>query len=304
MEEKKTNKCLIIIIGPTGVGKTDLSIRLANDFSTEIISSDSRQFYKELTIGTAIPTPEQLLKIPHHFIHIRSITDYYNACMYEFDVIDKLHSLFQSKDFVFMVGGSGMYIDAVCKGIDEIPDVDMKLRSMLIERINNEGLDNIRAELKILDPEFYATADIRNSQRILRAMEVCLQTGKPFSSFRLKTPKKRNFKIIKVGLNREREILYERINQRVDEMIKNGLVEEAKELHKHKGLYALKTVGYNELFDFFDGIISLERAIELIKQNTRNYARRQLIWFRRDKEIHWFHPNQEEEITKYINQNI
>lgn len=300
MEERKTNKNLVVISGPTGVGKTDLSIRLAHYFNAEIISSDSRQFYRELSIGTAIPSREQLQQIPHHFIHIRSVTEYYNASMFESDAIDKLDLLFRTDDFALMVGGSGMYIDAVCNGIDDIPDADMELRKMLTERIRVEGLETIRAELRILDPVFYASADIRNAQRILRAMEVCLQTGKPFSSFRLKTPKKRSFNIIKIGLNRDRDELYSRINRRVKQMINTGLVDEAEKVCRHKGVYALKTVGYKELFDYFDGIGSLEKAEELIKQNTRNYARRQMTWFRRDKEIKWFHPDQEEEIIRYI----
>lgn len=293
------NPCLIVLLGPTGVGKTQLSIDLAKSLNTEIISSDSRQFYRELCIGTAIPDAEQLKEIPHHFIHIKSVQDYYNASLFELEVLKFLETQFQKTSKVLMVGGSGMYINAVCNGIDDIPDADMTLRNMLINRLETEGLESLRNELKMLDPEFYASADLSNSQRILRAMEVCLQTGKPFSSFRLKEPKLRNFRIIKIGLNRDRKELYERINIRVDQMICEGLVEEAKKVYQYRGMYALKTVGYKELFAHFDGSISLEKAVELIKQNSRNYARRQLTWFRRDKEIQWFHPDQIEEIFAY-----
>lgn len=292
------NPCLIVLLGPTGVGKTQLSIDLAKHFNTEIISSDSRQFYRELSIGTAVPDAINLQDIPHHFIHHKSILDYYNACQFELDVNDFLQKQFLKTNKVLMVGGSGMYIDAVCKGIDDIPDMDMELRNMLIIRLEKEGLESLRAELKMLDPVFYTSADLSNSQRILRAMEVCLQTGKPFSSFRLKEQKQRPFKILKIGLNRDRAELYDRINQRVDKMIEDGLVEEARSVYQYRGIYALKTVGYKELFEYFDGIISLDRAVELIKQNSRHYARRQLTWFRRDKEIIWFHPKQKEEIIK------
>ncbi|HBX49785.1 MAG: tRNA (adenosine(37)-N6)-dimethylallyltransferase MiaA [Bacteroidetes bacterium RIFOXYA12_FULL_35_11] len=289
-------KYLIILLGPTGVGKTDLSISLAQKYSTEIISSDSRQFYKELCIGTAVPEKKQLQAVKHHFIQFISVTDYYNASMFEFDAVAELEKLYKKHDVVFMVGGSGMYIDAVCKGIDDIPDIDMELREDLSKRIKNEGLESLRAELKKVDPDFYATADLKNTQRILRAMEVYIQTGKSFSSFRTQQQKKRPFEIIKIGLNRDRKELYERINSRVDKMIVDGLESEAKNVEKHRNNYALKTVGYREFFDYFDGKTTKDAAIKMIKQNTRRYARRQLTWFRRDTQIQWFHPEDTEAI--------
>ncbi|MBI5218995.1 MAG: tRNA (adenosine(37)-N6)-dimethylallyltransferase MiaA [Bacteroidia bacterium] len=293
-------KNLIVLLGPTGVGKTDLSIDLAKHFSTEIISSDSRQIYKELSIGTAVPSVNQLNSIKHHFIQIRSVAGYYNASMFEFEALALLENLFKEKNKVLMTGGSGMYIDAVCKGIDDIPDIDMNLRQSLTDQIEKEGIESLRMILKKLDPEFYATADLKNKQRILRAVEVCIQTGRPFSSFRVQAQKPRKFGIIKIGLNRNRDELYDRINQRVDEMIAEGLVDEARNVYPYKGAYALKTVGYKEIFDYIEDKIPLEKAVEQIKQNTRNYARRQLTWFRRDQDIRWFHPEQKDKIIEYI----
>lgn len=294
------NKYLIALFGPTGVGKTDLSIDIAKSLSTEIISCDSRQFYKELRIGTAVPTTEQLSAIKHHLIQNKSIHDYYNVSMFEFDVLDILKELYKEKDSAMLVGGSGMYINAVCNGIDDIPDADMKLRESLTKRVETEGLDSLRHELKLLDPKFYDIVDLHNTQRVLRAVEVCLQTGKPYSSFRKESPKQRDFKIIKIGLNRDRQELYERINLRVDMMVDEGLVKEVKSVYEHKHVNALKTVGYRELFDHFDGKHSYEKAIELIKRNSRHYAKRQLSWFNRDKETHWFHPEETDKIIAFI----
>jgi len=293
-------KKLIVIVGPTGIGKTDLSINIASYFKTDILSSDSRQFYKELSIGTAVPNLEQLNTIQHHFIQHLSIHDYYNASMFEMDSLKLLSSLFETKNYVLLVGGSGMYIDAVCKGIDDIPDIDIEIRNSLIDRMEAEGIESLRFELKKLDPDFYNLVDLKNKQRVLRALEVCLQTGKSYSSFRTHLLRERNFKIVKIGLTMNRDELYQRINLRVDQMIEQGLVEEARSMFPNKHLNSLKTVGYRELFDYFEGKQSFEKAIELIKRNSRHYAKRQLSWFNRDKEINWFNPSQFEEIVKCI----
>jgi len=291
---------LIIITGPTGVGKTDLSIEIARILDTEIISCDSRQFFRELKIGTAVPSDEQLKIVPHHFIRHISVCDYYNAFMFETDTLSLLEKLFKNHNSVLMTGGSGMYIDAVCNGIDDIPDVDMDLREGLIKRMNEEGLESLRFELKILDPESYNFIDLKNGQRILRALEVSLQTGKPYSSFRKETKKIRPFDIVKIALNRDRNELYRRIDLRVDQMFDSGLVDEASEVFSLKGTYALKTVGYRELFDYFDGKTSLSEAKDLIKRNSRRYAKRQISWLLRDKEYSWFHPDDFEGIQNFI----
>lgn len=293
-------KSLIVILGPTGIGKTDLSIDIAKEFNTEIISSDSRQVYKELKIGTAVPSEEQLKKVTHHLIGNKSIYDYYNASMFEFEVLDILEILFQTHNHVIMTGGSGMYINAVCDGIDDLPTIDQKLRDDLIQKYKEEGLESLRLQLKMLDPESYAKIDLKNAKRILKALEVSIQTGKPYSSFLSQTTKKRDFNIIKIGLQREREELYERINLRVDQMVEEGLIDEAKLFYKDRQLNSLNTVGYKELFECFDGTISVEKAIELIKRNSRHYAKRQISWFSRDKDIVWFHPEKMNEIIVYI----
>jgi tRNA dimethylallyltransferase len=293
-------KTLIVIIGPTGIGKTDLSIEVAQNFNTEIISCDSRQIYRELKIGTAVPTDEQLQKVKHHFIGNKSIYDYYNASMFEVEVLELLDNLFTNHHFVIMTGGSGLYIDAVCNGIDELPTIDQELRDELISRLKEEGIESMRMQLKILDPEYYRQADIKNPKRILKALEVTLQTGKPYSTFLTYSKRARDFRIIKIGLRRDRDELYDRINQRVDQMIENGLVDEAREFHKDKNLNSLNTVGYKELFDYFDGNSTLDKAIDLIKRNSRHYAKRQISWFGRDKEIHWFDPESVHGIIKFI----
>jgi len=294
------NKTLIVIIGPTGIGKTDLSIFLAKKLNTEIISADSRQFFKELKIGTAVPDDEQLKAVKHHFIGNKSIHDYYNASSFEFEVIDLLKELFQTKNQVIMVGGSGMYVDAVCKGIDDLPEIDMEIRNNLLEKFEKEGIEGLRFELKRLDPEYYKTVDLKNPKRLLKALEITIQTGKPYSTFRTQNVKKRDFNILKIGLNIEREKLYDRIEQRVDKMIENGLVEEARQFLPYKNLNSLNTVGYKELFPYLEGEYSLERAIELIKRNSRRYAKRQLSWFNRDKEINWFQPDEQDKILAFI----
>lgn len=283
MKEKK----LIILLGPTGVGKTELSLQMAEELGTEIISCDSRQMYREMKIGTAAPTEEELKRVPHHFIGHLSIHDYYSCGRFEIDALAKCNELFQSHDTIIMTGGSMLYIDAVCKGIDDIPNIDEELRQSLLERYQNEGIENIRQELKILDPDYYKIVDLQNHKRIIHALEVCIQSGKPYSSFRSESVKKRPFTIEKIGLNRPREVLYDRINKRVDIMMENGLLEEAKSLYPYKGLNALNTVGYKELFNYFDGIWTLDFAIQMIKQNSRRYAKKQLTWFNRDSEITW-----------------
>jgi tRNA dimethylallyltransferase len=295
---------LIVILGPTGIGKTDLGISIANKLETEIISCDSRQFYKELKIGTAMPNEEQLLTIKHHFIGHLSIYDYYNASMFEIDVLKLLEERFQKKKKMIMLGGSGMYIDVVCRGIDDLPDIDQEIRNQLQEKFEKEGIESLRFELKRLDPEYYSIVDLKNPKRILKGLEICMMTGKTYTSFRTSVKKERDFKILKIGLNTNREKLYKRINSRVDKMVEAGLVDEAREFYPLKNINALKTVGYKELFDHFDGLYDLDKAIELIKRNSRHYAKRQLTWFARDKEITWFEPTDEEGIIEFIYSNL
>jgi tRNA dimethylallyltransferase len=295
---------LIVILGPTGIGKTDLSIDIAREFGTEIISSDSRQIYKELKIGTAVPSNTQLEKVKHHFIGHKSIYDYYNASMFEFEVLDLLQKLYINHNQVVMTGGSGMYIQAVCDGIDELPTIDTQLRNDLLQKYHSEGIESLRIQLKMLDPESYQKIDLKNPKRILKALEVTLQTGQPYSSFLTRPKKERPFYILKIGLQRDRNELYERINKRVDEMVNEGLVEEARKFFKHRHLNSLNTVGYKELFEHFEGKISLTKAIELIKRNSRHYAKRQMSWFSRDKEISWFHPENKQKIMDFIQNNI
>lgn len=293
-------KSLVVILGPTGIGKTDLSIDIANKFETEIISSDSRQIYKELKIGTAVPTDEQLEKIKHHFIGNKSIYDYYNASMFEQEVLEVLNKLFLNLDYVVMTGGSGMYINAVCDGIDDLPTIDQELREELINQHKEKGIESLRLQLKMLDPKSYSKIDLKNPKRILKALEVSIQTGRPYSSFLSESKKKRNFNIIKIGLQRDRDELYERINLRVDQMIEDGLIDEAKRFYKDRHLNSLNTVGYKELFEFFDKKITQKKAIELIKRNSRHYAKRQISWFSRDKEIVWFNPDKKERIIEFL----
>lgn len=297
-------KTLIVILGPTGIGKTSLSIDVARHLGTEIISSDSRQIYKELKIGTAVPSDAQLMKVKHHFIGNKSIYEYYNASMFEFEVLELLNELYKTYNQVVMTGGSGMYINAVCDGIDELPAIDTQLRNDLIQKYNEEGIESLRIQLKMLDPVSYQKMDLKNPKRILKALEVSIQTGKPYSSFLTLPNKQRPFHILKIGLQRDREELYKRINKRVDEMMQDGLVEEARRFFKERHLNALNTVGYKELFEHFEGKISLPEAIELIKRNSRHYAKRQMSWFNRDKEISWFHPENKSKIINFIQNNI
>lgn len=297
---KSAAPTLVILLGPTGVGKTELSILIANHFRSEIISCDSRQLYREMTVGTAVPEDHLLNQVPHHFIRSHSIFDPYNAARYETDVLQLLQSLFVLNPLVVMTGGSMLYIDAVCKGIDDLPDIDPELRATLQQRMKEEGIESMRSELKLLDPVYYHEADLHNPVRIIHALEVCYTTGKTFSSQRTKSTKERNFNILKIGLNRDRTELYDRINQRVDEMMKAGLEGEASALLPHRKLNTLHTVGYREMFDYFDGNMTLGEAVEKIKANSRKYARKQLTWFRKDPDIHWFHPDQKKEILEEI----
>lgn len=297
-------KNLIVILGPTGVGKTDLSIEIAEQYGTEIISADSRQIYRKMSIGTAAPDNEQLARVRHHFIGILSPEEYYSAAQYETDVMSLLDRLFKEKDTVILTGGSMMYIDAVCKGIDDIPTIDAETRRTITERYNEEGLENLVAELKLLDPEYYSVADIKNPKRVMHALEVCYMTGRTFSSFRTQTKKERPFNIIKIGLGREREELYERINKRVDMMIAKGLIDEVKSLEQYKMMNSLNTVGYKEIFRYLEGEYKLDFAIEKIKQNTRIYSRKQMTWFKKDNDINWFHPDMKSEIIEFINKKV
>jgi tRNA dimethylallyltransferase len=295
---------LIVLLGPTGVGKTDVSINLAERLKCEIISADSRQFYREMKIGTAVPEDHQLDSIKHHFIRFLSIEDYYSSSLFEKDVIGLLPRLFKTSNIVLMSGGSGMYIDAVCDGIDDIPDVDPTIRQKYITKYTEEGIEGLRSALKLLDPGHYARVDLKNHKRLLRALEICETAGRPYSTFLKKQKRVRDFSIIKIGLERSRIDLYSRINQRVDDMVKKGLEEEARDLFRFRTLNALNSVGYKEFFDFFDGKISREKAIELIKRNSRRFAKRQITWWSKDKKIKWFHPELIQDIIQYIENTI
>lgn len=289
---------LLVICGPTASGKTQLAIKLAKHFSAEIISADSRQVYKELKKGSAQPSASELEEVKHHFIASRNLDEDYNAGQFENDVLSLLDKLFKKKNYVVLVGGSGLYIDAVCNGFDAVPSAFADVRKELQQLFKEGGIEALQNKLKGLDPEFYKEVDVSNPQRLMRALEVSIGSGKPYSSFRKGQKNKRPFEIIKIGTELPREQLYKQINSRVDEMMENGLYEEAKSLISKKELNALQTVGYKELFDHFENKISLVRAVELIKQNTRRYAKRQLTWFRRDEEIKWFHPHDIEKIIQ------
>lgn len=289
-----------MLIGPTAVGKTDTGIAIAQHFNTEIVSADSRQFFKEMTIGTAVPEPEQLAAVPHHFMQHLSIQDYYSSYDFEQDAIALAIQLFKKKDIVLLTGGSMLYIDAVCKGIDDIPTISSEIRTEVEKTYDEKGFDYLQKQLQALDPDFYEQIDLCNPKRVLHAVEVCLQAGKPYSQLRKNKTKERPFQIVKIGLDRDRVELYSRINMRVDLMIDQGLEEEARELYPYKGVNALKTVGYKELFGYFEGSYDRQEAIRLIKRNSRHYAKRQLSWFRRDKEIRWFHPQEIDKIIAYI----
>lgn len=302
-------KNLVVILGPTGVGKSELCIQVAQRLNTPIINADSRQIFAELPIGTAAPTKKQLSQAKHYFVGNHHIADYYSASMFEQDVLALLQRLFSGQEdgaehqHCLLSGGSMMYIDAVCNGIDDIPTVDEQTRTTMKQRLADEGLAALVDELKELDPEHWKIVDRNNPRRVVHALEICHMTGKPYSSFRTNTKKARPFNIIKVGLNRPREEMYDRINERVLDMAKQGLVQEAYALYPHRGLNALNTVGYKELFSFFDGNIPLEEAIRQIQSNTRCYMRKQLTWFKKDADITWFSPENIEDILNFIRQN-
>lgn len=291
---------LIVLIGPTAVGKTETSFAIASYYGCPIISADSRQMYKGMQIGTAMPTQEELERHKHYFVGNLSPGDYYSAARYEEEVMKLLEEEFPHHPTMLLSGGSMMYIDAVCNGIDDIPTVDSETRAMILEKYEKEGLDSLAAELRLLDPEYYNEADIKNPKRVMHALEICYMTGKPYSSFRRKEKKERPFNIIKVGLRREREELYDRINRRVDAMVEQGLVEEVKSFIHLKEHNSLNTVGYKEIFKYLDNEWSLPFAIEKIKQNTRIYSRKQTTWYRKDMDIEWFHPNDIEKIIQHI----
>ena len=291
---------LFVLIGPTGVGKTELSLSLAEFLHSPIINADSRQVFRDLPIGTAAPTEEQQKRVRHHFVGILGLTDYYSAAQYETDVLKFLEAHFQSHPYALMTGGSMMYIDAVCKGIDDIPTVDEETRQHMMQRYEDEGLEPLTQELKLLDPEYYETVDLKNPKRVIHALEICYMTGKPYSSFRTNQTKERPFEIIKIGLRREREELYERINLRVEEMVKQGLIQEVESVKEYRNTNALNTVGYKEIFNYMDGTWDLNTAIDKIKQNSRIYSRKQMTWFKKDETIQWFHPDDTESILSYI----
>ena len=294
---------LIVVCGPTASGKTKLALQLAQHFSAEVISADSRQVYKELKIGSAPPSEAELNEVKHHFIASRNLDEDYNAGAFEKDVLTLLDKLFQVNKYAILVGGSGLYIDAVCNGFDKVPSSFPELRKQLQDLYEAEGIEPLQQKLKELDPAYYAKIDLSNPQRLMRALEVCMGTGKPYSLLREGKKNTRDFRIIKIGLELPRDVLYKRIDARVDEMMKAGLLEEAKNLISKKELNALQTVGYKELFDFFESTTTLEEAVDLIKRNSRRYAKRQMTWFRRDKEIQWFGPDDLISVTQFIESN-
>ena len=300
-----TNQTLIVIVGPTGVGKTELCLQIARHFNTKIINADSRQIFQELPIGTAAPTEEQRRQVFHHLVGTHHITDYYSAAKFEEDVLRIIQQHFAtSHSPIILSGGSMMYIDAVCNGIDDIPNINENTRELYKRKLKEEGLEKLCEELKCVDPEYYQIVDRKNTRRVIHALEICHQTGKPYTSFRTQQKKERPFHIIKVGINLPREELYERINQRVLKMIENGFIDEARSLYGKHYLNALQTVGYKELFKFFEGTWTLEEAIERIQGNTRRYARKQLTWFKRDSAIRWFSPENPKEIINYIETSL
>lgn len=291
---------LIVVTGPTAVGKTALTIEIAKHYGIPIINADSRQIYQELKIGTASPTAEQMQQVKHYFVGTKSITDYYNASMYEQEVVQLLEKLFVDSPVQLLSGGSMMYIDAVCNGIDDIPTVRDDIRNEMKRRYQEEGLEALCEDLRRLDPEHYEVVDRQNHRRVIHALEICYQTGKTYTSFRTQKRKERPFQIVKIGLTRDRQELYDRINQRVDTMMSEGLLDEVRSVSAYRSTNALNTVGYKELFDYLDGRWPLEEAVERIKGNTRRYARKQLTWYKRDEQVTWFHPDQQDKILKFI----
>lgn len=297
-------KTLIVVVGPTAIGKTALAITLAQFYQTEIISADSRQFFREMTIGTAKPSPTELAAAPHHFIDSHSIQTLFSTGDFEVEALKLIAELFQKHDVLIMVGGSGLYVDAICKGLDDLPEIDLNIREKLNNKLAKDGLEAIKNQLQALDPEYYEKVDQSNPQRMIRGLEVVLSTGKKLSSFLTATKKPRPFKIVKIGLNTDRTLLYDRINERVDLMMEAGQLEEVKSLLPYRQYNALNTVGYSELFDYLAGKTDLVTAVNMIKQNTRRFAKRQLTWFRRDEDTTWFEPNQADEIIEYLNKFV
>lgn len=297
-------KTLLVIVGPTGVGKSELTLQVAEYLGTSVINADSRQIYAELPIGTAAPTSEQQNRVKHYFVGSHHLTDYYSASLYERDVLNVLHDLFLQSDVAVMSGGSMMYIDAVCNGIDEMPTIDESTRQVMRERLSEEGLDSLVDELRVLDPEYWQIVDKKNPRRVVHALEICHMTGKTYTSFRTHTIKRRPFRIIKIGLNRDRATMYDRINRRVLSMIDQGLVDEALSVYDYHSLNALNTVGYKEMFEYLDGLTTLDEAIFKIQSNTRRYMRKQLTWFQKDSNTHWMCPDNVKEIINYIDYSL
>ena len=297
-------KYLILVVGPTAVGKSDLCLNLAKKFETEILSCDSRQFYREMNLGTAKPSPEELAEVPHHFINTLSIVDTYDVRKYEAEALQLLDRLFKTKQVVLMTGGTGLFTSAIANGLDEIPDVSPEIRVDLIQELEEKGLTWLQGAVEEVDPEFYAQVDRSNPQRLMRALEIWRGTGLKFSSFRIKNKVQRPFEIVKIGLDRPREELYQRIDQRMELMLRRGLFKEAESLVDRRNLNALQTLGYTEIFDFLEGKYDEKEMIRLLKRNSRRYAKRQLTWFRKDPLIRWFHPDQEQEILGYLNDQI
>jgi tRNA dimethylallyltransferase len=297
-------KTLIVVVGPTAIGKTTMAIDLAQHFQTEILSADSRQFFKEMEIGTAKPSAAELASAPHHFINSHSVDTLFSTGDFENQALELLETLFQKHDTVIMVGGSGLYIDALCNGLDKLPDIDLKVREGLNDRFAHEGISFVQDLLKEYDPEYFEKVDQSNPQRMIRGVEFFLSTGQKLSSFLTSTKKQRPFNIIKIGLNTDRPVLYERINNRVEEMLHHGLVEEVKSLQSFRAYNALNTVGYSEIFNYLDGNASLQEAVDKIKQNTRRFAKRQLTWFKKDVTTAWFEPNQTAEVIQYLEEKI
>ena len=298
-----TDKTLIVLTGPTAVGKTAISLDIAKHFGIPVINADSRQIYKELKIGTARPTEAELREVKHYFVGTLSINDYYSASLYEQQALELLDTEFLSHDYALLSGGSMMYIDAVCYGIDNIPTIDDETRDTMKRRLKEEGLEALCEELRQLDPDYYNEVDRQNPRRVVHALEICVMTGKTYTSFRKRSKKERPFRIVKIGLDRPREELYQRINARVDAMMAAGLLDEASALYPQRSLNALNTVGYKELFDYLDGRWPLDEAVERIKGNTRRYARKQLTWYKKDEQIRWFHPEDKTSIMNYISQD-
>lgn len=297
-------KTLFVLLGPTGVGKTELSLQIAEFLHIPILNADSRQLYRDLPIGTAAPTAEEQARVRHYFVGTLSLTDYYSAARYETEALAVLDKQFGKHDVAMLSGGSMLYIDAVCQGIDDMPSVDADTRASVLQRLEERGLDALSAELKLLDPDYYAQCDVRNTKRVVHALEICYMTGRPYSTFRVRATKERPFRIIKIGLTREREELYDRINRRVDMMMDRGLLDEARRVYSYRHLNALNTVGYKELFRYFDGEWTLDFALDKVRRNSRVYSRKQMTWFRRDPSIQWFSPDDMVKIRNFITKQL